>query len=375
MKKILISKQNLAKTYSGATRSVHEEIKYFKSAGYEVHTISEDPNVGDIKASGATSHKSFRWPWQKKFKRRLQFSNQTRDLAKKLKPNLVIGHGDYQNPDIHFVHNCVHLTSVKKFMVTVLSREDEMYKIHTPIFKNQKFKHLIANSKLVKNEMIKRFEIPEKDISVIYPAVDETQFQVLSKEIRDNKREQLGVEEDEFLVGLITSGNFKKRGVDRFFNAINLLPKEIARKCHFVFVGKDTLPAEFQSILDQSPYKNRVKLLPVIHHVEEYFNALDIFVLPARIEEFGRVVAEAMACGAPVITTNWVGASELLEGKSKNFIYSGENDHELAQLMQTLLSDADLRAEVSRQNAQSASAVFESKLPDLFERIIVPFIK
>jgi UDP-glucose:(heptosyl)LPS alpha-1,3-glucosyltransferase len=220
-----------------------------------------------------------------------------------------------------------------------------------------------------------RFSIPDKDISVIYPAVDETQFRVLSKEIRESKRAALGVGADEFLVGLITSGNFKKRGVDRFFRAINLLPAEITNKCHFVFVGKDTLPPEFQQILDSGPFKDRVKLLPLIDNVEEYFNALDIFVLPARIEEFGRVVAEAMACGAPVITTNWVGASELMEGKSENFIYSGESDHELAQLMNSLLSDDELRMEVSAQNAKSASAVFESKLPDLFEKIIVPFIK
>jgi UDP-glucose:(heptosyl)LPS alpha-1,3-glucosyltransferase len=205
--------------------------------------------------------------------------------------------------------------------------------------------------------------------------VDESQFKVLSKQIRDHKRAELGIGADEFLVGLITSGNFKKRGVDRFFKAINLLPKEIADNCHFVFVGKDKLPDEFQSILDQGPYKDRVRLLPLINNVEEYFNALDIFVLPARIEEFGRVVAEAMACGAPVITTSWVGASELMEGKSSDFIYSGENDHELAQMMKTLLSDDELRDEVSIQNAKSASSVFESRLPVLFEKIIVPFIR
>ena len=374
MKKILISKQSLAKTYSGACRSVHEEIKYFKSCGYEVHTISEDPNVSDIKASGAISHKSVKRPWHKRFNRRMQFSKQTAQLAKKLDADLVIGHGDYQNPDIHFIHNCVHLAS-EKIHGKVLSESDEMYKTHTPIFKNHQFKHLIANSKLVKSELISRFSIPDKDISVIYPAVDESQFRVLSKQVRDNKRAVLGVEADEFLVGLITSGNFKKRGVDRFFRAINLLPAKIANKCHFVFVGKDTLPDEFQEILDSGPYKDRVKLLPLIDNVEDYFNALDIFVLPARIEEFGRVVAEAMACGAPVITTNWVGASELMEGKSENFIYSGENDHELAQLMNSLLSDDELRVEISALNAKSASAVFESKLPEQFEKIIVPFIK
>lgn len=374
MKKILISKQSLSKTYSGACRSVHEEIKYFKSKGYEVHTIAEDPNKKDIEASGATSHKSLKWPWQKKFKRRLQFSSQTHRLAEKLNVDLTIGHGDYQFPDIHFIHNCVHLAH-EKIHDKKLSEANEMYKIHTPIFANKQFKHLIANSKMVKQELINRFSIPEKDISVIYPAVDEKQFKVLPLQERNKKRTELGVKEDEFLVGLITSGNFKKRGVDRFFKAVNLLPKTIASKSHFVFVGKDKLPDEFQSILDSSPYKHRVKLLPLIKNVEEYFNALDLFVLPARIEEFGRVVAEAMACGAPVITTKWVGASELMQKKSADFIYSGDDNQELADLMEKLLNNTELRLEISKQNAESASQVFESKLPALFEKHIVPFIK
>lgn len=374
MKKILISKQSLSKTYSGACRSVHEEIKFFKSCGYEVHTIAEDPNVKDIEQSGAISHKSFRWPWQKKFNRRLQFSNQTKKLAHSIKANLVIGHGDYQNPDIHFIHNCVHLAS-EKIHGKKLNEFDEMYKTHTPIFANKQFKHLIANSKMVKAELIKRFNISKDNISVIYPAVDENQFKVLPVEKRLKKREELGVAQDELLVGLITSGNFKKRGVDRFFKAINLLPKQIANKCHFIFVGKDKLPPEYQDILDTSPYKDRIKLLPLINNVEEYFNALDLFILPARIEEFGRVVAEAMTCGTPVITTEWVGASELMQGKSTDFIYSGESNEELSKLMIQILSDNDLRLEVSKQNALSAAQVFESKLPELFKKHIVPFIK
>ena len=42
MKKILISKQSLSKTYSGACRSVHEEILYFKENGYNFNDEEED---------------------------------------------------------------------------------------------------------------------------------------------------------------------------------------------------------------------------------------------------------------------------------------------------------------------------------------------
>lgn len=361
MKTILIAKQNLEKTYSGACRSVHEEIKYFNALGHKVHTIAENSNDKDIIASGATPHKSKRYFWQKKFKRRLQFSNESIKLAKKLNADLIIGHGDLQFPDVHFIHNCVHLAS-EKIDGKLLPESDEMYQTHTPIFDNRQFKHIVANSIIAKDELIKRFQINEKDISVIYPAVDENRFKKLGLEKRNKIRTKLGIKKEEFLIGLITSGNFKKRGVDRFFNAINLIPKDLAEKSHFIFVGKDKLPPKYQEILDNSPYKDRVKLLPIIDNVEEYFNALDIFVLPARIEEFGRVVAEAMACGSPVITTKWVGASELMTGKSSQFIYDGEDNTELSKLMEKLLRDSDLREEVSNLNQKSIAEIYESKL-------------
>jgi len=373
MKKILISKQSLSKTYSGACRSVHEEILYFKAKGFEVHTISEDINKEDLEASGAVVHKSFRWPWQKKINRRLQFSKQTKKLADKLKPSLTIGHGDYQFPDIHFIHNCVHLAN-ERIHGKALSPNNEMYQIHTPIFKERQFKHIAANSELVKNELITRFGIPSSDISVIYPSVNEKQFYPFEKEKTSAVRAELGIKEDEFLIGLITSGNFKKRGVDRFFKAINLLPESIANKCHFVLVGKDKLSPEYEELLDENRFKDRIKFLPVINDVESYFNALDIFVLPARIEEFGRVVAEAMACGAPIITTKWVGASELMKGESANFIYDGEDHAELSALILRLVNDKELRDKVSLENRESASTIFESKLGVVFDRVFTRFL-
>lgn len=41
-----------------------------------------------------------------------------------------------------------------------------------------------------------------------------------------------------------------------------------------------------------------------------YFSGCDCFVFPTRGESFGLAVAEAMACGKPVITTRWGGATD-----------------------------------------------------------------
>ncbi|MBM6550732.1 glycosyltransferase family 4 protein [Marinomonas ostreistagni] len=374
MKKILIAKLNLEKTYSGASRHVHEEARFLKEKGYEVHIIAEALNIPDIKASGGIPHKAKRYFWQKKSARRKQFNKQVLKLAERLNVDLIIGHGDFQQPDIHFIHNCVHLAS-EKIHGRPLAEDDELYQTHTPILKNHTYKHIVANSKMMKNELVQRFNVASEDISIIYPAIDEQQFKRVSTQERQTIRSKLGVQDDEFLVGLVTSGAFKKRGIDRFFKAIDLLAPELAEKTHFVYVGKDNLTPEYQAMLDQSPYAHRIRHLPISNEVQDYFNALDIFVLPARIEEFGRVVAEAMACGAPVITTQWVGASELISGEAADFIYEGSDNQELANLMTTLLEDEALRQRVSLANQESVKQVYESRLRDQFETVLNTFLR
>lgn len=76
-----------------------------------------------------------------------------------------------------------------------------------------------------------------------------------------------------------------------------------------------------------------------VHVVEEvwdedklikFYQAADVFVLPTRGEGWGRPIMEAMACGLPVIATNWSGPRDYLTEKNslplriKGFEEAGE---------------------------------------------------
>lgn len=364
MKKILISILQLHKTAAGAMRNTHEQIRYFRAQGHEVHVICDLLDEAAVRQSGAIPHKTWKWPSTGTFRRKF-YDFQVQWWIKRNRPDLVVGHGDLSRQDVLCLHNSVHLAH-ELIHGTPLPESAEMYPIHTPQLRDRRFKHLIANSHLMRNDLIKRFGIPPEMITVVYPAFDDHKFNPVSESVRLELRQSFGIKETEVVVGLITSGNFKKRGVDVFFDALTKLPVELLAKTRFWVVGKDTLPP--------LPPGIRIEQMPVRSDVENYYRALDLFVLPARVEEFGRVQLEAMACGAPIVTTAQVGASELLTGKARDYILPKPDAQNLAQAMQDLLTQKELRRTLAELSPGAALPAAESRLAPLFDEVFQRYL-
>lgn len=74
------------------------------------------------------------------------------------------------------------------------------------------------------------------------------------------------------------------------------------------------------------------------------YAAMDIFVLPsAQPEPFGGVVMEAMCMGLPVIATNIGGSVEQVADGETGFLIPAGDVGALADKLELLLRDADLR--------------------------------
>lgn len=73
----------------------------------------------------------------------------------------------------------------------------------------------------------------------------------------------------------------------------------------------------------------------------KYYRAADLFVLPTRSDVWGLVINEAMACGLPVVTTDWcVAGLELIQNGVNGYIVPVDDDTALADRL-----DAALRAD------------------------------
>ena len=76
-----------------------------------------------------------------------------------------------------------------------------------------------------------------------------------------------------------------------------------------------------------------------------YYAAADVFVLPSRIEPWGLVVNEAMACGTPCIVSDRVASgADLISDKCTGLVFRDGDVDDLASCLSTALSP-ELRAE------------------------------
>lgn len=65
-------------------------------------------------------------------------------------------------------------------------------------------------------------------------------------------------------------------------------------------------------------------------HLPEVYSAADVLVLPSRLDGFGMVVSESLACGTPVIVSDRVGAKDLVQEGVNGWIVPAEDAGKLA---------------------------------------------
>ena len=325
-----------------------------QKAGYKVYVVGELIDKKAYEKISVTALSTLRMPIGGYLKRRF-FNWQLQCIARWVNPDLIIGHGDLLKQHIVYIHNCAHLAHEMIFG-TSLPAKSGYGRMHQKILQEQQFSMLVCNSKMMQRDLCRRFKIPKNKSCVLYPRINNLQFSLQKRsDLRKSSREDLMIDDTEILLGIVVSGAFVKRNVSLFIELIDHLRKTHKNlKIRGLIAGSNKGNTYIKKI-DSLGLNKAIVVAPSIDSPEHYYTALDIFVLPAIIEEFGLSVVEAMACGNPVVISNMVGASELLSHTSGNAIVSEMNVQKYASSLAPLLNNPKLRQATGQQNAELAT--------------------
>src|SRR5262249_38249265 len=144
-----------------------------------------------------------------------------------------------------------------------------------------------------------------------------------------------------------------KKGLDQLIKAIAEIPDARA-----VIAGhdEDGFEPSLRRIAEECGVGERVRFLPRQisgPDKEALFDAARVFALPSLSENFGHVVAEAMIRALPVVVTEGVGASEIVEASGGGVVV-GIDHRQLAAALSHLLEADELRAAMGAAGANYA---------------------
>jgi len=108
------------------------------------------------------------------------------------------------------------------------------------------------------------------------------------------------------------------------------------------------------------------------HEVCLWYQIADLLVSPSRWEGYGRVLAEAMYFGLPVIGADKGASKELIDHGVNGFLFESGNDQSLASLILQLYEDKELRKKFGEKNRDliKRRAKFHQNIGEQFYSIL-----
>ena len=196
-------------------------------------------------------------------------------------------------------------------------RHRAILKLEKNAINSTNMRHIIVNSELLKNQVIKRFKFPEENVSLVSNGIDKNVYYPAEEGEKDIIKKKLHLS-DRF-VCIFVAANFKIKGLNEAIKAIAGLDKEIRDHVTLLVVGKGK-PKPFLELAQKLGVTDNLVFAGKQTKMREYYIASDLLLYPSHYETFGNVILEAYACGIPALTTKMVGAAELIKDNQNGFL-------------------------------------------------------
>ena len=191
------------------------------------------------------------------------------------------------------------------------------------------------------------------DARVIPNGVNAAQFSPAARLARRERTRVSRRFRDEDIVLLLIGNDWHNKGLPAILEALARLSD---RPVKLLIVGNDA-PTESRSMAKRLGVLERCVWEQSCADIMDAYAAADVYISPSREDSFGLPVAEAMACGLPVITSAFAGISSLVHDGTDSFVLRDPRDVEsLAKLIRLLCEQEELR---SRMGEAAAKTVLE----------------
>ena len=148
------------------------------------------------------------------------------------------------------------------------------------------------------------YSIVKSKLRVIANGIDLARF-AFYPEKRRKYRQKMALSDDTLVIGHV--GRFSEQKNHRFdLDILEELKKNTRNDIRLLWIGEGELEDELRKLTEKKSLQDSVIFQGVVMNVEDYLQAMDVFILPSLFEGLAIVGVEAQAAGLPVLASDRV---------------------------------------------------------------------
>ena len=217
---------------------------------------------------------------------------------------------------------------------------------------------------------MKRYKVRPSDIQVIYNPID---LKNINEKVQtsqmDPSHKKLFETQDKVI---LTAGRLvAQKDQKTLLKAFAQVNEKV--KSQLVILGEGELKEELTQLAANLKIKDQVHFIGFQTNPYIYFKQADLFVLSSKHEGFGHVIAEALATGVPVVSTNCKsGPSEVLENGVYGELCEVGNVNEMAsKMLKVLTLDEDELSETISKGYERAHHFDAKQIVKQYEELFI----
>lgn len=163
---------------------------------------------------------------------------------------------------------------------------------------------------------------------------------------RTKARKTLGLNNPKYIVGFgaVNSTKDERKGYDLFLQAfLNVLMTHEIKGIVFGHVANNNFTQ-----INNIQYFGHISTADQLKYI---YNATDVMVVPSREEAFGKIAAEALACGTPVVAFKVGGLSDIIDHLDNGYLAQPHDTRDLAEGIRWALANSRELREKARTKA------------------------
>ena len=239
--------------------------------------------------------------------------------------DLIVGFNKIPGLDLYYAADPCYIDRVKNqvnYSVMRFSPRVKFYSYCEDAVFNRTVDTVALMISDVQRDLFKQhYATPDERLIMLPPGIDPNRKRPDDwQQQRQYMRQELNVTDDEFLLLMVGTG-FKTKGVDRSIAALAALPARLKDKTRLFIVGEG----------ETAPYDKQARGLGVSQQVTffggrsdvpQFLLAADLLLHPARKENTGTVILEAIVAGLPAMVSEVCGYAHHVQQAASGLLLS-----------------------------------------------------